>query len=219
MGASSWHYFTPYQPDVERALQQLRQGVFARREYSFGMGGFAGPDAPVAGPGGFPGVPPGFLDTIAQLQGQQGRLFRAAMSGDYAGLSAEERHAAEQIRPLFQAGGADEDDEDDEDEPPVFPPGHQPATIDELLEMVAEDGTHSILDIERTARRQEFGAAIPMPPARLREFFNTTQPTHDQVDQLWMDVAEELDRWEAFYLTVYRDGKPHEYAFIGCSGD
>ena len=85
--------------------------------------------------------------------------------------------------------------------------------------MVAEDGTHSILDIERTARRPGFGAATPMPPDRIEALFGTTQPTHDQVEELWLDLSEELDRWEAYYLTVYRDGAPHEYAFIGCSGD
>src|SRR5579872_3511690 len=33
MGASPWIYFTPYQPDPEAALQQLRNEVFARGEY------------------------------------------------------------------------------------------------------------------------------------------------------------------------------------------
>ena len=55
MGASSWRYYTPYRPDPEVALQECRRDVFARGEYSFGFGGFAGPGGPFAG---VPGVPP-----------------------------------------------------------------------------------------------------------------------------------------------------------------
>jgi hypothetical protein len=32
-------------------------------------------------------------------------------------------------------------------------------------------------------------------------------------------VAGRLDRGQARYLTVHLDGRPHEYAFVGCSGD
>ncbi len=56
MGASSWRYYTPHRPDPGVALQELRDRVFARKEFSMGFGGFAradGPDAPV------PDVPTG----------------------------------------------------------------------------------------------------------------------------------------------------------------
>ncbi len=33
MGASSWHYFVPYEADIERALQNLREAVFRRGSY------------------------------------------------------------------------------------------------------------------------------------------------------------------------------------------
>ena len=111
------------------------------------------------------------------------------------------------------------DDAEDEEEVREFTPGQRPETIEELLEMVAEDGTHSILDIEHTGSRREFGVAAPMPARRIREFFGSEQPTHEQVEQSWGDASEELDRWQAYYLTIFKDGKPHEYAFIGCSGD
>jgi hypothetical protein len=242
MGASSWRSYTPYQPNPEAALQQLRRDVFARGEYSMGFGGFARPGGPLAGAGGpfagAPGVPPEVaagplqqlqaLTAAAQMAGVDDRVGRAAMTGDYSGLTDEQRRAAEQLRPLFQMaqahlaqGGAVEDfgDEDDEEEERVFPPGHRPETIEELLEMVAEDGTHSILDIEHTGPRREFGVAAPMPPRRVAQFFGTDRPTHEQVEENWLDASEELDRWQAYYVTIYRDGEPHEYAFIGCSGD
>lgn len=33
MGASGWAYFAPYQPDVEQALQELRQNAFLKGKY------------------------------------------------------------------------------------------------------------------------------------------------------------------------------------------
>ena len=33
MGASGWHYFAPFQPDIKAALDQLRDEVFATGEY------------------------------------------------------------------------------------------------------------------------------------------------------------------------------------------
>jgi hypothetical protein len=30
MGASGWRYFVPYQPDIQQALQELREDVFKR---------------------------------------------------------------------------------------------------------------------------------------------------------------------------------------------
>ena len=33
MGASGWNYFVAYQPDISKALQELREAVFQRGEY------------------------------------------------------------------------------------------------------------------------------------------------------------------------------------------
>jgi hypothetical protein len=240
MGASSWRYYTSYQPDPEAALQQLRRDVFARGEYSYGFGGFAGPGGPIGGAPGVPdiaaGLPPQLqlLTAAAQMADTDERVARAAMTGDYSELNKEQRQAAEQLRPLFLAAqahlaqggtaddfGGDEDDvgEEGEEEPRQFTPGQRPETIEELLEMVAEDGTHSVLDIEQTGPIRTFGVAAPMPARRINHFFGSDQPTHEQVEKNWGDASEELDRWEAYYVTIYREGKPHEYAFIGCSGD
>jgi hypothetical protein len=249
MGASSWRYYAAYQSDPEAALQQLRRDVFERGEYSFGFGGFAGPGGPFAG-GPFaatPGVPEDLiaglppqlqlLNAAARLAGTDDRVARAAMTGDYAGLTDDQRQAAEQLRPFFQMAqaqltqggtaedfGADEDDEEDDGfedgfGPGPFRPGQRPETIEELLEMVAEDGTHSVLDIEQTGPTRGFGVAAPMPLSRIRQHFGTEEPTREQIEESWGDAAEGLDRWQAYYVAVYREGKPHEYAFIGCSGD
>ena len=220
MGASSWRHYTPHRPDPEQALQELRQDVFARRDYSMGMGGFARP-----GGGGFPGNPLDLFNS-GPLAGNPiiARLMHAVQTGDSTGLSAEERFAVEQLRAAFAlneqarraAGGGGEDDGEDGG---GFGPGGEPQTIEELLEMVAEDGTHSILDIEHVGPRLDFGVAAPLPASRVARVFGSPQPTHDQVEANWGAIADGLERWQAYYLTVYRDGQPAEYAFIGCSGD
>ena len=222
MGASSWRYYTPYRDDPEAALQELRRRVFAEGDYSMGFGGFTkvNGEGPFDG-GPFPGVPTGF-DPLAGMRAMTGqnpmmaRLLRAAETGDFAGLSREERQAAEQFRTLLRAfpgAGPRLRDADEDDD------GDRPGSIDEALEQAAEDGTHSILDIQSTGRRRGFGVATPYPARGIEQAFGTDRPTHEQVEASWDDVAERLERWEAHYLVVYENGKPAEYAFIGCSGD
>jgi hypothetical protein len=227
MGASSWRYYTPYRDDPEAALQELRQRVFAEGDYSMGFGGFTKVNGggPFEG-GGSPGMPAGFdplagVRSMARQNPEMARLLRAVESGDFSELGREERQAAQQFRTLLNAFSPpgqgprlhDPDDEDEGDD------ADRPGSIDEALEMAAEDGTHSILDIQSTGRRRDFGVATPLPPQAVEEVFGTPQPTHAQVEESWDDVAEPLERWEAHYLVVYEKGKPAEYAFIGCSGD
>ena len=224
MGASSWRYYTSHQPDPEEALQQLRRDVFARGEYSMGCGGFTrvNESANTAMPATSTasGATNPFL-RAAQMAGIDQRIVQAIVTGEVSGLNAQERQLVEQVRPMFQMamGGRFPGGGDEEDDGEGFPSDHRPETIDELLEMVAEDGTHSILDIQGTGSGRDFGIASPFPAEAIIRFFGTAYPTHEQVETRWLNVAEGLERWQAYYLTIYRDDKPHEYAFIGCSGD
>jgi hypothetical protein len=225
MGASGWRYYTPYRDDPEAALQELRRRVFAEGDYSMGFGGFTkvNGDGPFDG-GAFPGQIPGF-DPLAAVREHarqdpmMARLMRAAETGDFSGLSREERQAAEQFRTLFRAfpgpGPRLHDPEDDEDDEG----GDRPGSIEEALELAAEDGTHSILDIQSTGRRRGFGVATPCPPRSAARVFGSERPTREQIEAHWLRLSDRLERWEAYYVTVYKDGEPAEYAFIGCSGD
>jgi len=208
MGATSWRYYTPHRASAEEALQHLRAEVFARGEYVDPTGGMEDqlrqmcrrfgedPDSPAVR---------GQIDDALRLQG-------AIDTGDVSGLPAAERGLARRVRAfgwfarLLGAAG-----------PPTR--GRRPSSIEELLEMADESGTHSILDIEQVARRPGFGVAAPMSPTALNRAFGTTEPTHAQVEDNWDGVVDGLDRWQCRYLTVFLDGRPHEYAFIGCSGD
>lgn len=208
MGATSWHYFTPYGTDPEEALQRLRAEVFARGAYIDVTGPVE--DALRRTFQRF-GEDPDSPAVRARIE-ENLRLQRAVETGDMGVLSRADRSFVRRVRVFGWfarlLGAA----------PPLVH-GQRPRSIDELLELAAESGTHSILDIEHVAPRSGFAVAAPLTPASLARVFGTAEPTHGQVEEHWADIAEELDRCQAHYLVVYQDSRPHEYAFIGCSGD
>lgn len=208
MGATSWRYYTPHRDDPEVALQELRKQVYARGEY-----------VDVTGPledvlGGIArrlGQDPGAPETRAIVEDSL-RIQRAMDTGSTQGLSRSERALVERLRAfgaLAASLGA----------PPPANRGRGLRSIDELLEAAAECGTHSILDIEHVAARLSFGVAAPLSQTSIRRVFGTAEPTHEQVEEHWAEIAEHLGQGRARYLSVYRAGGPHEIAFIGCSGD
>jgi hypothetical protein len=99
-----------------------------------------------------------------------------------------------------------------------------PKTIKQLLKQCEDSGTHSILDMERVASTPSFGAIAPLSPQQCIGLFGTEQPTHAVVEK-WTaridppDAAPLYDRWEGIYIIVYKDSKPDEIYFEGCSGD
>jgi len=194
MGASCWHYFTPYDPDPEAALQRLRQDVFANHQYSdhyrVGLEFAEHLDKTFSEPG-----------SEERLSRQDRELVRAVQNAI--------DDAPRGLRWLMKLSMQEA----------ARRPKGEPQSIDELLELAEEEGTHSILDITHVAKRKESGAAFPAPDKLLLEFFGTTQPTRAQVEEYAIDLCDEVDRWEAYYLVVYKDGQPHEYAFVGSSGD
>jgi hypothetical protein len=92
-------------------------------------------------------------------------------------------------------------------------------SIESALERAAENGTHSILDIQRTGERPDLAVATPFPSMRVQEVFGTLQPSRQQIARAASFIQDRIPRWEAVYLPVYRDGTCVEWAFIGCSGD
>jgi hypothetical protein len=102
--------------------------------------------------------------------------------------------------------------------------GRQPRSIDELLVMTGDSGTHSILDITHTADIPEFSAAVPLSKHRYLKFFGTLTPTRAQVDAALAapgeGPGEGVRRWEAVYITIHDEtGTPLDYVFLGASGD
>ena len=208
MGATSWHYFTPYERDPEAALQRLRSDVFARGDYldpsgstetyirkSYEQAGFAADSAECR-------------EAIEEALWDQ-RYLETGAEEDLRKVSRAKRASLRRARAFMVLVG----------QVPRRPRRRGPRTIDELLERAAECGTSSILDITRVAERRGDGVAAPLADRKLRRVFGTPEPTRDQVEERWDEIAEKLDRWQACYFVVYQDGQPREYAFFGCSGD
>lgn len=106
----------------------------------------------------------------------------------------------------------------DLDEDPLGEPGARHGSIEQAREAAAEDGTCSILDIDRISQEPEFGAAAPVGDAALLRYFGTTQPTCEMIeecDALWDD----LERGHAIYLIAYAGGVPEQIYFAGYSFD
>jgi hypothetical protein len=183
MGASGWSYRTPYQPDTEAALRQLRAEVFARGEY----------------------------EKPWEMIGISYAEMRAGAEDNFD--DPEEAEAI--LRPFGTSPPADDEDGPD-----------GPATIEELLAVNAESGTHSILDILAVGAEPDFGTAGPVPDEVLTASFGTTRPTAEQVGPGYPSypkplarLIEDLERWQAVYFVIYKDGAPHQIAFEGNSGD
>jgi hypothetical protein len=97
-------------------------------------------------------------------------------------------------------------------------PGAQHSSIDEAREEAEADGTRSILDIDVIGDQPDFCVAAPVDQAMLEELYGTTEPTHEMIESE-LEIFEHIERGQAVYIIVYRDGKPHELFFAGYSLD
>lgn len=102
----------------------------------------------------------------------------------------------------------------------VFPVPHQ--SIEELEADMPYMGTGTILDFNRVADAptDEFGVVGRMDDARLADIFGTATPSRGDFDaDPYHGFGEDIERGEAFWFILYRDGRPNELVFAGCSGD
>ncbi|MCI0381420.1 MAG: hypothetical protein L0215_27865 [Gemmataceae bacterium] len=97
-------------------------------------------------------------------------------------------------------------------------PGAQHDSIEEALADSDADGTRSILDISSIADEPDFGAAAPLSDEALTALYGTTQPTRAAVEAN-MDFLEDVERGQAVYIILYKNGKPDELMFAGYSFD
>ena len=97
-------------------------------------------------------------------------------------------------------------------------PGAKHASIEQAIEAAAEDGTRSILDLHSVGDAVDFGVAARMPPEKLEELFETTEPTHEMLETE-LAIFNAIDRGQGACIVVYKDGKPSELFFAGYSYD
>jgi hypothetical protein len=95
----------------------------------------------------------------------------------------------------------------------------EPTTLEALIEWNGEEGTHSIIDIERISPIPSFCAAAPLSSEQLIAIFGTDKPEQKMVEQKRHEIQGIRDRWEATYIIIYENGKPDEIFFAGFSGD
>lgn len=93
-----------------------------------------------------------------------------------------------------------------------------PATPEEALEMAAEDGTRSILDISRISETPDYCVTAPLSPAELHSYFGTEQPTRADIEKA-MNFWEAIDRGQCRYVILYDEGEPKQIYFAGYSFD
>lgn len=103
-------------------------------------------------------------------------------------------------------------------DPSAEAPGAQHLSIQHAREAADTDGTRSILDIENIEDTVGFGVAAPLDDDTLEELYGTTKPTRAKIESN-MDFFDELDRGQAIFVVVYKDGRSDELFFAGYSFD
>jgi len=196
MGATGWSYFVPYEADISAALQRLREDVFARGDYEYGDGVLTDDQRKAY----LEMLPPDWRQKVKE----EAEKLEEPMKGLY--LKAVEMHS----RALSGSSSASRK------------PKRKPKTIKKLLELQAESGTHSILDIDGVSSEPKFNTISPFPRAKLVECFRSETPGRAEIEEAYGSGSLEefvSERWQGIYIIAYRDGSPSEIFFAGCSGD
>jgi hypothetical protein len=212
MGATGWAYFVPYQQDPERALQELRKDVFTRGAYNLPgdlLGGMS--DEAIAA-----AMPP--MADLRKLLNLSKELDQAMkdLGADTESAEMDTQDVEQFIQRAEQEGVAKATRKSAGGKRKK-----RPKSIERALEMAAESGTHSILDIEATSTARGFGRATPLPHDELVALFGTDKPTREAARE--KEEAGDLsclrDPWEAAYFTVFEGDRPSEIVFCGRTGD
>lgn len=186
----------PYEADIAAALQRLREDVFVRGEYVHGDAIITEDQRKAF----LQHVPPDWMQKIRE----QAESLEEPMKAQFL-------RQAEKMQEMLAGGGTT-----------PRKPKRKPKTIEKLLELQGESGTHSILDILGTSSEPKFAAVSPLPRAKLVEIFGSETPSRALIEKTYDSGALEeftSERWEGIYIVAYRDGSPSEIFFAGCSGD
>ena len=98
-------------------------------------------------------------------------------------------------------------------------PGAKHRSIADAMRAAQDEGTRSILDIDRIAPSPAYGAAAPLNDAILRELYSTTEPTREMVEPDFVFAEFMEERGQGVYMLLYEQGKPRHILFAGYSYD
>jgi hypothetical protein len=107
---------------------------------------------------------------------------------------------------------------------PQFPvnldhaPGCKHSSIDEARDDADADGTRSILDVSRISVEPDYDAVAPLDDDELMEFFGTTKPGIDHVEDN-DEIFDEIERGQGIYVVIYENDEPSQIFFAGYSYD
>ena len=94
-----------------------------------------------------------------------------------------------------------------------------PNNIDELVELRGEEGTHSIIDIERVSSLAFPGTISPLSNDEYLEIFGTQRPSHSLVEEKEETLQSFHGPFCGIYVYIYENEKPVEILITGYSGD
>jgi hypothetical protein len=97
-------------------------------------------------------------------------------------------------------------------------PGCKHSSIDEAREDSDADGTRSILDVSGLSARPDYDAVAPLDDDELMEFFGTTKPTAEEIEDC-EELFEQIERGQGIYVVVYENDQPSQIFFAGYSYD
>lgn len=103
-------------------------------------------------------------------------------------------------------------------EPSSPAPGPAHSSIDKAVDASGEDGTRSILDLERIGTKPDYRVAAVLSDGELIRLFGTNRPTREQIEES-DELFEEIERGMGVCIVVYSDGAPREIFFAGYSFD
>ncbi len=161
MGSTYWVYFAPYQSDIEKALQSLREEVFRRGRFEYHIGRA--------------------LD-LSRIEG-----WDAAGSAIFQEMVNAARERAK--------------------------------TIDGLLEIVGDSGTHTILDIQHVSKAPGYSFITQATREELLAWFGTEKPSKESISVLVQDYEYLIDCHHNCFVILYDGDQPSEICFFGVTGD
>lgn len=204
MGASEWRYFTPYQPDIQQALQQLRENVYRQGRYY---------------------MRPAFWRTMTFEEylppdPDLTENDRAYYFESFQNLQALKEPTS--IETLIEWNG-EEGTHSILDMDEVVDRPLEPATLKEWQRDFCPPGEGqwpAILEYMNSDEfRNRYGKVYPLLERQLLDLFNTLQPTHQKIEEMRFEIGQMRDHGVGLYIIVYRDGEPEEIYFSGFSGD
>jgi hypothetical protein len=98
------------------------------------------------------------------------------------------------------------------------PPFRPPTSIDDVLVLAGEKGTHSILDIHRFSLVAGPGLLSLVPDAVRLGLYGSLRPEREDVDHHKFALVHHMDEGEARLLVVWKGDAPDQLYLEGLTG-